>query len=278
MSERIKYIREGRMGPPKAFKTGAVVGTYPKPLLVFVFDEEGLSVIPQRGVKAPASYLPLDCCYEDIEFIKPTQIVEYLKKKPEELRKITAVDFCDTVDKRMTQDITVVADRAPFDTFATMLNSMVTNVRMGVPLPWKTIVFDPLTRFNDIVYMFVAALGGPELTKDLRLSYPHVSGKIQQFVGVITALPAHVVVIMHVQADVTKLGQIIETPMFFGNYRQKINSQFTSFFYAVMEGGKPMIRTKDYGYARGIGATFPAGLPDPCQPDFTSIYGRELTK
>lgn len=272
----MKYIREARMGAPKSFKTGAVVGTYPKPLLVFVFDEEGLGVIPSSGVVTPAGYVKLDCCYEDIEFIKPSQINEYLLKDPSSLKKVTAVDFCDTIDKQITLTVAPVANRDPFDKFATMLNAMVVHCNHGLPLPWRTVVLDPLTRFNDIVYLFVAAIA-PDSLKDLRLSYPLVSGKIQQFVGVITALPAHIVVIMHVQSDRNeKTGEVMETPMFFGNYRQKIQSQFTSFFYATMEGGKPVVHTRNYSYAKGIGATFPVGLPDPCAPDFASIYGKEL--
>jgi hypothetical protein len=45
----MKYIREGRMGPPKSFKTGAVLGTYPKPLLCLEFDESGGDIIPSKG-------------------------------------------------------------------------------------------------------------------------------------------------------------------------------------------------------------------------------------
>ena len=273
----MKYIREGRMGPPFSFKTGAVVGTYPKPMLVFLFDEEGLSVIPSRNVPSVPGNIPLDCVYEDITRIKPSEIGDYLLKEPP--TKITAVDFCDTIDKQMTTDLVPVKNRAPFDSFATMLNKIVTHDNQGKPLPWKTIVLDPLTRFNDIAWMFVCAVAPTDFLKDNRTSFPLVSNKIQQFIGVITALHAHVVIIMHVQADKDeKLGSVMETPMFFGSYRQKIHSQFTGMFYAVKENGRPVIRTRNYNYAKGIGARFPADVPDPCQPDFNSIYGKENVK
>lgn len=275
----MKLIREGRMGPPKACKTGCVVGTYPKPMLVFVFDEEGLSVIPQRGTKVPAGYVEFDCLYEDIVRVKPDEVASYLTKDPKDLPKIMAVDFCDTIDKQMTLVTTpVVPNDVPFTKFAGMLNALAAHSFAGKDLPWKTVVLDPLTRFNDIVFSFVA-MKAPDTIKDNRLSYPLVSAKIMQFVGVLTSLRAHVVCIMHVQADRDeKLGNVLETPMFFGGYRQKIQSQFTAFFYAVIEGGKPVVRTRNYSYARGIGATFPVGLPDPCPADFKSIYGTEITK
>src|SRR6187200_3299525 len=41
----MKYIREGRFGAPKTFKTGSVVGTYPRPMLVIQFDPGGLEII-----------------------------------------------------------------------------------------------------------------------------------------------------------------------------------------------------------------------------------------
>ena len=128
----MKYIREGRMGPPFSFKTGAVVGTYPKPMLVFLFDEEGLSVIPSRNVPSVPGNIPLDCVYEDITRIKPSEIGDYLLKEPP--TKITAVDFCDTIDKQMTTDLVPVKNRAPFDSFATMLNKIVTHDNQGQAL------------------------------------------------------------------------------------------------------------------------------------------------
>lgn len=274
----MKYIREGRMGAPKSFKTGAVVGTYPKPLLVFMFDEEGLSVIPSRGVVPPPSYISIDSVWEDIKFVRPEDIPGMLLTPAEQLPRITAVDFCDTQEKVLTSSVAPIANRGPFDRFATMLNTLATHSFKGNPLPWKTVVLDPLTRFNDIVFAFVAACAS-DLMKDNRLSYPLVSAKIQQFVGVFTSLKAHVVCIMHVQSDKDeKLGNILETPMFYGSYRQKISSQFTSFFYACIEGGKPVVHTRNYNYARGVGATFPAGLPDPCAADFKSIYGKEISQ
>lgn len=56
----MKQIREIRWGPPKSFKTGAVAGTYPKPLLYFGFEEAGLDVIPMRTTTLSRDAVPMD--------------------------------------------------------------------------------------------------------------------------------------------------------------------------------------------------------------------------
>jgi len=75
-----KLIRELRMGPPKQFKTGAVVGTYPKPLLLCQFDRGGVDIVPPRAFVADKDSIPMDVCYEDIVFEKPGDMAKVLAK------------------------------------------------------------------------------------------------------------------------------------------------------------------------------------------------------
>src|SRR6266576_6273881 len=76
MSLNKKYIREGRMGPPFSYKTGAVVETYPKPMLVLEFDPSGLDVVKQP-----------------IERIEYTKLSEYCKKEQSALPPVLAIEF-----------------------------------------------------------------------------------------------------------------------------------------------------------------------------------------
>jgi hypothetical protein len=75
-----KLIRELRWGPPKSFKTGAVTGTYPKPMLYLGFDVDGLSVIPSKNAIKGNDLVPFDVAFEDIVVCEPGKLSEWVKK------------------------------------------------------------------------------------------------------------------------------------------------------------------------------------------------------
>lgn len=274
----MKYIREGRMGPPKSFKTGAVVGTYPKPLLAFVFDEGGLDVIPPRANPQPKDSIAFDCVHEDIVWVKPSEISNAMSKPMAEQPRITAIDFCDANIKQMDLGFKPTGTSTPYSAFMTTLNAIVTTAYNGTPLPWKTVVLDPVTGLSDVIYLHIGAMS-PGSLADARQWASQIGGKVQQTVSVITQLPAHVVIIMHSMIEKHELmGTIIELPKIYSGYRDNIGAHLSQFFYATKENGKPIIWTTDMMYVRGIGARWPQGLPAKCGPDFNSIYGRELGK
>ena len=90
----MKYIREGRFGQSKQWKTGAVVGTYPRPLLAVSLDEGGLDV-----VTTPA---PL--------YIKTNELFKECQRPVADLSPITAIDLCDASSKTLGLDFAIKPD------------------------------------------------------------------------------------------------------------------------------------------------------------------------
>src|SRR5438093_4057320 len=130
----MKLIRELRMGPPKTWKTGSVVTSYPKPMLVFEGDEGGLDVVQQS-----------------IEWIAPSTdttntLEQYCVVKREELRPITAIQFNVKDIPRLDDLWKPTGDPKSFVNF----NKTVNNLFLK-GCPWKTVVIDPVTVVQDMV-------------------------------------------------------------------------------------------------------------------------------
>src|SRR5580658_9439546 len=70
-----KPIRELRMGPPKCWKTGGVLETYPLPLLCFQFDQDGSDVVTKRRVLK----------------IKPDELKSLLSKTSDDILKLADI-------------------------------------------------------------------------------------------------------------------------------------------------------------------------------------------
>lgn len=264
------------MGLHKQFKTGAVVGSYPKPMLVLMLDEGGLDVVPPRSATIPPDLIKMDCVEEDITWIKPEETLSYANKKPEELSKVTAIDFYETSQRFMSCDLREAGTTAPFSKLMDVMNALSTVNSKCDSLVWKTILFDNLTAFGDYGVLMVRALN-PDSEKDMRAFAPFVGGKVEQLVRLLTSLKAHVVVLVHTTMDKDeKVGVITENPMIMSKYRNKVGKDFSSVFYATKENGKPVLWTTDQMFVRGIGGRWPVGLPPKVAPDFKSIYGKEL--
>jgi len=251
----MKYIREGRFGMAKQYKTGAVVNTYPKPLLVLSFDEGGLDVI-----QTPVVY------------IQPSEIEAYLKKSPEELPPIVAIDFCDTQKRTLTPIYQASGNSAGFQTFVDVTNKLCATST----IPFKTVVVDPITGLSDLILSHIAATQASAMA-DARKWAGNIGLKLAQTVGVMTQLNAHVVFIMHAAQQQNELTQEISIlPLIHSRFKDRVGALLSQFFYATKENGKAVVYTTDKGYVKGIGARWPANLPAVCPADFTSIYGKEI--
>jgi hypothetical protein len=272
----MKYIRELRMGPPKSFKTGAVVGTYPKPLLYVGFDREGISVIPPKGKLPAKEELPMDVSYEDVVHIKPGEVMAYYDgAKP--APKVLAIDYTSAGITDLNFEFKPAAMSQPYKLFMDDYNQISAKIRMGVALPWKTVVFDSLTGYEDVLLNHIASYNAAALS-DARQWAGQIGGKVRQTILSITTWPCHVVIICHSAIDKNEnTGAIVETPSVFSRLRDDIGGLFSQFFYAVKNPGTntPVIWPHDKMFVKGIGARWPSGLPSEVKPDFNSIYGKE---
>lgn len=247
-----KLIHEGRFGPPKSFKTGAVVGTYPRPLFVLSFDAGGLEIVR-----------------EPITYIKLEEVEGYAKKPFSDLPPITAVDLSGSNTNALTVAYSPISDNTTFPNTVAIINSL------RKACPWKTVVLDTVTGLSDSIYGHQAATNASALS-DPRKWAGNIGMKVKQVITYVNALPAHSVFIMHSEDTKNEqTGEISERPMIYSRLRDEVGGLFSQFFYAFIEGGVAKVRTQPFGLIKGIGCRWPAGLPSTCGATFNDIYGKE---
>ena len=261
----MKYIRELRMGPPKTYKTGSVVETYPKPMLVFQGDEGGLDVVRQP-----------------IVWIKPAtdtsnELESWCTTKREELLPLLAVQFNDKPSRSLDDLWKPAGDVKTFNNFNKTANALFLK-----GCPWKTVVFDPVTVIQDLVLCSFAG-SNPNKMEDARKWAGAVGEKTKKIMATLFTLPCHVVIIMHTAKNKIidqKTNEVIsecQEPVIYGKIRDFIGSLPSQFFYhdSMVVGGKHVaeVQTMADGRVKGIGVRWPTGLPMRCKADFHSIYG-----
>lgn len=262
-----KLIREARFGPPKCFKTGSIVGTYPKPMLVFSLDPGGLDIIPARGKEQKDGCI-LDISHEDIVYIKPSDFELWKVKTQAEQPKVLCIDFASKAPKNISLMFTPAPDAVSFPQFIDICNSMLRG-----PYPWKTFVMDNVTRLSEIIHGYMAQVN-PGMLKDAR----QWAGSIGQKIGVIVAefntLPCHYAIIMHESTTKDELTGVIQTEaMIYSKYREVVGGVVSQFFHQKKVNGKPLIDTTDMNYVKGIGPRWPVNLAPENGVTFKDIYG-----
>lgn len=270
------------MGKPKNFKTGAVVGSYPKPLLYLGFDQGGLDVIPSRSILDSwnpqdanfANLLKPDSCYEDIKFVRPGFIDEVLQLPMEKQARITAIQYYEGVPMGITLDTKPTAAFTPYSNLMNDYNKITTLLK----IPWRTIVTDSLSGLTDIILNWIS-YAQPAMMADARQWAGLAGGKVRQYCLSCTALQCHTVFLLHSNIDQNQLtGEIREIPNLYSEtLRGEFFRMFSQAFYALKGlDGKAVIWVSDQYPVQGIGPRWPLGLPKICAPDFMSIYGKEL--
>jgi hypothetical protein len=270
----MKYIREARMGLPKQFKTGAVVGSYPKPLLYLGFDRGGLDVIPNKGAQRATTDFQMDVTYDEIKFIKPGDLTAQLAIPVEQQPKIVAIDFTLLMDGAFTLDAGAAKCQAPMLEFQRAYNLIVA----CKALPFKTIVLDSVTGYTDACLSYISS-ANPNAMADARQWASQAGGLVRKIVLSMTCLPAHAVVLLHSFIDKNEITQEVrEHPNVYGQMlRDDFFGMFSQVFYSTKNmSGQPIILPSDKYPVKGIGPRWPQGLPKECPPDFKSIYGKEL--
>lgn len=265
------------MGLPKSFKTGAVAGTYPKPLLAFMFDEGGLDIIPPRGAVIPPNLIPMNVTSDDIVWIKPGEFSSWLSKPTTEQPKILAINFYNEIKHPVTADVKQYGDTAGLQALVTTLDQAYAWASSGKPLPWQTGLLDSLTGLNDSILSFISKYN-PNALSDARQWAAQAGVKTKQACAAMNGLPWHAVTLLHSIIDKDELTSVVsELPNVYSKFRGEVSGYYSQFFYATKDANKkPVIWTEDKMYVKGLGARWPIGLPPECPPDFKSIYGREL--
>jgi hypothetical protein len=272
-----KLIRELRWGPPKSFKTGAVVGTYPKPLLYLGFDVDGLSVIPSKNAPQNAALVPFDISFEDIVVCEPGKLAEWVKKPMSEQPKVLWVDYTKVRPRELTTDFSPLKSQEAFNKFQRTGTGDYNQLANKTELPWKTIVFDGVTGYTEVVLSAFSSIN-PERMADARDWAFQVGQTVKRVLSSMTMLPCHIVALMHEEMEKNELSQQVNIlPSVYGKELKNIvGGLFSQYFYAMKSmTGKPVVMMNDKMFVRGIGARWPV-LTGEVAPDFKSIYGKEL--
>lgn len=251
----MKWIREIRFGMPKQYKTGAVVSTYPKPMLVLLFEEGGLDVVQQH-----------------IVYIKPTDLDTLLLKEPKDLPPIVAIDFCDTSIKLITGIYQAAGNKAGFDAVIEVINKLL----MAPKLPFRSVVLDSITQLSETILCHIAATQAAAMA-DARKWAGNIGLKVAQMMGSMNSLPCHIVYIMHAETQQNELtNEITILPLVHSKLRNKIGALCSQMLFATKQGQKAVVWTTDQGFVKGIGCRWPANLKPIVDADFTSIYGKDV--
>jgi hypothetical protein len=267
-----KLIREGRFGSPKTFKTGAVCGTYPRPLLLLNIDEEGYSVFPRRNEPIAKGFIPFEVFAEDLVLVKPSDLSAFCKQSADKLPPVTVIDVVDMTKQRLMTDFYVpIANDEPLKDFVSTVNTL---IREGCP--WRTVVVDSVTGLNEVVLSHVAATNKSTLL-DPRKWAPMCGNKIAQMIGVLSSLSCHFVCIFHESFRENEATQEIRiAPLVHSQVRDRIGGLFSQWLYAFKQNNQPKIRTNDFGLVKGVGCRWPLNLPDITGPTYKEIYGGYL--
>lgn len=255
-----KYIREGRFGAPKTWKTGSILGdekakikSYPQPILVLEFDPGGHEICPD---------------------VKPEHVIQFEEFKRRITAKeappnITVVDLSFKAKLAFTDDYAPSKDADSFKQTVESINLLRTFC------PFKTILVDPVTELSNSIYRHQAVTNSTALA-DARKWAGNIGAKVQQVIEYVCALPANVVFLFHTEVvTVEETKKIYEQPMVYSKLRDYVGGKFTQYFYQTMHGGKPKLRTKEFDLVKGIGCRWPKFTEELIDPTFEAIYGKE---
>lgn len=266
-----KLIREGRFGPVKCFKTGSIVGTYPRPMLVLCLDNGGLDVIPAKGVKQSDTACKIEITAEDIVTIKPEDFYKWQAKPMAEQPLVLCIDLSLSAIKDISLTFAVPQDNQSLMAFVDVVNKLLKGL-----CPWKTVVLDNLSRLSEIILGYMSATN-PKMLLDARQWAASTGQKIGAINAELVKLPCHYVCIMHEATDKNEITGVVRTePMIYSQYRNIIGGVLSSFFHQKKVNGKPVIDTTDMAYVTGIGQRWPVNLPPECGVTFKEIYGESI--
>lgn len=267
----MKNIHEARMGPPKSYKTGAVVKTYPKPMLVLQGDVGGMDIITPADLKVMQQ--------ESIHWLKDEAALKTAVEIPRNAQPaLSAYFFREEAPPDVTSDFGVIKDVKSHPKFAMALHTLLHSKQQ--PFPWKTVVLDPVTVLSEIALAHFGTVHAGKM-EDARKWAGAVGSRVYIHLSHFNSLPCHTVAIFHSKEYRDELTQAITTePIFYGQQRDMIGGLMSQFFYQNVEKEGPVIWTHPMQLVKGIGMRWPDYLYEKktCKPDFDTIYGKAVER
>jgi hypothetical protein len=259
------------MGRPMTYKTGAIVGSYPLPMLVLSGDPHGLTIVPAEPPVKPSAF-KMQVVSKDLKYVGLDELFSLSNASRETLPKVTIYPFSQGGSPQLSDLYQPTADSVSFAHFNRVGNALIARC------PWRTVLIDPITELQNIVFAHLAATQPGQLATPMKWA-PSIGMKICNTLSTFHRLPAHLVAIFHTSKpdkDETTSRIEIEPVLFSEKARSTIGGLFAQVFGAEIQGGKPVVLTQPQGYYTSIGCKWPHGLPAVCGADFDSIYGNSV--
>lgn len=264
-----KLIRELRMGKPMTYKTGAVIGSYPLPMLVLSGDPHGTTIIPALAPPITSPF-KMQVTTNDVQFISHMDLISMTATAP--TKKVTVYSFSQGGSPALSDLYQPSPDALSYSQFNQVGNALLKRC------PWKTVIIDPITELQNIIFSHLAATNAGQLSTPMKWA-PSIGMKVCNTLSTFHRLPAHLVAIFHTSSpdkDETTSQIEISPVLYSSKARDTVGGLFAQVFASDIIGGKPIILTRPQGFYKGIGCKWPHGLPDVCGADFDSIYGNAV--
>lgn len=260
----VKYIREGRFGAPKTWKTGSILGnakkgiiSYPQPILHLSFDPGGHEICP------------------DVDKVNVLKYAAYAAKygiapsAPTPPPNILVLDLSFKAKEDFEATYAPAKDQDAFDELVKTVNCL------RRYCPFKTIIVDPVTELSNSIWRHQAVVN-PGALADARKWAGNIGMKVQQVIDFVCALPANVVFIFHDEKITDETTKAVSVqPMVYSNLRNYVGGKFSQYFYQQIREGKPVLRTKGFELIQGVGCRWPFFENEIIGPTFNEIYGKE---
>ena len=253
----MRYISELRFGLPMTYKTGSVVGSYPKPMLVLLFDRHGLEIFDKP-----------------MQALAPANLAKFCAQPAADIPPVTYIDF--SVFKKADLDFRSIGfGPVPDSTGAEAIGDTINALRkMGSKIPFKTVVLDSLTEMCNVLHEHVGKIGGEKYISDARKWAGAVGGMSKNILDRFHLLQAHTVCIAHSEKMTNESGAVIgEEPMMYSKLREYLQAMFSQVIYQQHDGKNATVRVKPFGYVRGLGCKWPHHEKEVLPASFTGIYG-----
>lgn len=265
-----KYIREGRFGPPKTWKTGSVLDTYPTPIGYIGWDQGGHEIARKRK-------------YAKVTKAEWKEIRHGRMKPPAD---ITVIDCSFTPEVLLVDDTVPIPEETTFKLTVEIVNTLLEGAGVfkgpkNPNFPFKTIVGDPVTELSKSVLRWISKNRAARLA-DARKWAGDVGAKVEQVLNYINMLATkevcHAVTIFHSEIKENEdTKEVRNLPMVFSNLKSSVGGMYTQFFYQDIIAGKPQIKHMSYELVKGIGARWPEfdAKTTMVGPTFEEIYAKE---
>ena len=140
--------------------------------------------------------------------------MNYINKPMSEQPKVLNIDFASSSVAEISLTFEPLRDNQSFPKLIATVNMILKS-----KCPWKTVLWDNLTRTSEFIHSYMA-VENPNMLKDARQWAYGIGQKIGGINSQFVKLPCHYIVLMHETTEKNETtGSVVTEPMIFSQYR-----------------------------------------------------------